>query len=88
LLLGLRRVRGVPAVLAAGASEGEVGRLHASRPAGGACCSCGYGGEWETECPARGDGTHCVHWWDGPGDGSSQRTSTESQLEGEDHGSD
>jgi hypothetical protein len=30
----------------------------------GVCCSCGYSGEEETECQAREDKTHCVHWWD------------------------
>lgn len=34
---------------------------------GGVCCSCGYAGLEETECPKRRDMTHCVHWWDGPG---------------------
>ena len=32
---------------------------------GGTCCSCGYDGQEETECPKRADRTHCVHWWDG-----------------------
>ena len=32
----------------------------------GVCCRCGYSGEEETDCPARGDHTHCVHWWEGP----------------------
>ena len=32
---------------------------------GGTCCSCGYAGQEETECPKREDRTHCVHWWDG-----------------------
>jgi hypothetical protein len=40
-----------------------------SAPAGGRCCSCGYAEPDETPCPARGDEIHCVHWWDGPGDG-------------------
>jgi hypothetical protein len=34
--------------------------------ADGVCCSCNYSGFEETECPARTDKTHCVHWWDGP----------------------
>ena len=33
----------------------------------GKCCSCGYEGAEETECPSREDKTHCPHWWDGPG---------------------
>ena len=32
----------------------------------GTCCACGYSGEEETECPARKDRCHCVHWWDAP----------------------
>lgn len=32
----------------------------------GVCCACGYTDPDETPCPARDDGTHCVHWWDGP----------------------
>lgn len=38
-------------------------------PLNGTCCSCGYDGPEETPCLKREDGTHCVHWWDGPGDG-------------------
>lgn len=29
----------------------------------GVCCSCGHSGEEETDCPVRGDRTHCVHWF-------------------------
>jgi len=39
---------------------------HPYGPINGVCCSCGFGGEEETECPARKDHTHCVHWWEGP----------------------
>jgi hypothetical protein len=35
-------------------------------PINGTCCSCGYSGGEETECPAREDKVHCNHWWDGP----------------------
>ena len=35
-------------------------------PALGKCCSCGYTGHEETDCPSREDQIHCVHWWDGP----------------------
>ena len=33
-------------------------------PHDGTCCKCGYNQEDETPCPY-GDGSHCVHWWDG-----------------------
>ena len=39
-------------------------------PVNGVCCGCGYDGEDETPCVGRSDGTHCVHWWDGPDDES------------------
>lgn len=35
-------------------------------PVGGVCCSCGFSGDEETDCPARDDAIHCEHWWDGP----------------------
>ena len=38
-------------------------------PSSGVCCSCGYSGEEETECPKREDKTHCEHWWEGAYDG-------------------
>ena len=41
----------------------DLGRMTPTR---GACCACGYGASDETPCPAREDGTHCNHWWDGP----------------------
>ena len=32
----------------------------------GVCCLCGYRDGKVTPCPdTRGDGIHCVHWWDG-----------------------
>jgi len=34
----------------------------------GVCCACGYHGQEETPCPAREDGIHCEHWWDGEAD--------------------
>lgn len=37
----------------------------AAAPREGVCCSCGYDGEEETDCPKREDDTHCEHWWDG-----------------------
>ena len=43
----------------------------------GVCCDCHYGGEDETPCAAREDGTHCVHWWEGP---SAPRAPDEAAL--------
>ena len=43
--------------------DGKVDAIKAGR-----CCCCGYEGQEETECPKRQDKTHCVHWWDGPGE--------------------
>jgi hypothetical protein len=37
-------------------------------PKNGTCCSCGYDSDEETPCAKREDGSHCVYWWDGPGD--------------------
>jgi hypothetical protein len=36
-------------------------------PVSGHCCSCGYTGQKETECPNREDRVHCEHWWFYPG---------------------
>ncbi len=36
------------------------------QPKNGVCCSCGYKGKEQTECPKREDGVHCECWWDGP----------------------
>ena len=35
------------------------------KPKDGKCCACSYEGTEETDCLAREDGIHCVHWWEG-----------------------
>jgi hypothetical protein len=52
--------------------ETHVGLLLLRRS--GTCCSCGYSGPEETECPTRADRAHCAHWWDGT-DGDSRWSS-------------
>ena len=37
-----------------------------AKPVNGTCCSCGDSAPEETPCPKREEGTHCMHWWDGP----------------------
>lgn len=50
-------------------------------PCPGTCCTCGYFGPEETECPSREDRTHCEHWYDGPEAKGNDKCSSESSSE-------
>jgi hypothetical protein len=59
-------------VIASYPGNSEIRKLR-SDPVNGVCCSCGFAGDEETDCPSRDDLIHCEHWWDGPDGDEDER---------------